>query len=143
MDHIAIMNKSWKLIPKIINGQKTIESRWYKSRFSPWNKVSKGDTVYFKNSSESITAKAKVSKVLQFDNLNLTTVRKIINNSGQQICLQNTNYRKWTPTKKYCILIFLEKPQAINKPFAIDKRGFGIGTAWITINHIETIKINS
>lgn len=69
MNHIAIMKKSWELIPKIISGEKTIESRWYKNRIAPWDRISEGDTVYFKDSGEPVSAVATVSKVLQFDNL--------------------------------------------------------------------------
>ena len=54
MDHVAIMNKSWGLIPKILSGSKTIESRWYKTKRTPWDKIAKGDTVYFKNSGEQV-----------------------------------------------------------------------------------------
>jgi len=39
MDHVAIMNKKWKLIDSIIVGQKTIESRWYKFKRDPWNEI--------------------------------------------------------------------------------------------------------
>jgi len=42
MDHVAIMKRSWGLIPKILSGEKTIESRWYKKRIPPWNRISKG-----------------------------------------------------------------------------------------------------
>ncbi|MEI7477466.1 MAG: hypothetical protein WCJ81_02865 [bacterium] len=39
MDHVAIMKKSRKLIPKIVSGEKTIESRWYQTKRAPWNTV--------------------------------------------------------------------------------------------------------
>jgi len=35
MDHVAIMKKSWKLTEKILSGEEKIESRWYKSKYSP------------------------------------------------------------------------------------------------------------
>ena len=38
MEHLAIMKKSWKLLPKILKGEKKIEARWYVSRVCPWNK---------------------------------------------------------------------------------------------------------
>lgn len=66
MDHVAIMRKSWGLLPKILSGEKTIESRWYMARYAPWNRIEKGDIVYFKNSGEPVTVKAEVSKVMQF-----------------------------------------------------------------------------
>lgn len=32
MEHVAIMKKSWGLTRKILSGEKTIESRWYRFR---------------------------------------------------------------------------------------------------------------
>ena len=78
MDHVAIMKNDWGLLPKILNGQKTIESRWYQTRRAPWNKVSAGDLIYFKNSGEKIIACAKVNKVLQFENLDREKVNDIL-----------------------------------------------------------------
>ena len=71
MEHVAIMKRSWGLIPKILNGSKTVESRWYQRRYAPWNKIKKGEKIYFKDSAEPVTIKAEVSKVLQFSDLSL------------------------------------------------------------------------
>lgn len=133
MDHVAIMSKQFgDLISKILNKEKTIESRWSKNKISPYNKTKSGDTVYFKNSGEPIIAKAKVSKVLQFDNLNHKKFEYIIKNFGKQICLQNTKYDAWYKSKNYITLIFLTDPQTV-KPFNVDKSGFGSGCAWMTL----------
>ena len=43
--------------------------------------------------------------------------------------------------KKYCMLIFLKNPIEIT-PFEIDKTGFGIMSAWITVEDISRIKLN-
>lgn len=143
MDHVAIMNKSWKLIDKIISHKKTIESRWYKVKVSPWNKINKGDFVYFKDAGEKVTAKAEVSKVLQFDNLTEEKIKDLINKYGGEgnICFSNSeNAFEWAKNKKYCVLIFLENPQRII-PFEIDKKGFGNACAWMTIKNIKDIKL--
>ena len=142
MDHVAIMNKKWRLIEKILSGEKTIESRWYKARFAPWGRIKSGDTVYFKNSGEKVIAKASVKKVLQFDNLTLAKVKRIIKEYGKGICLQNKNVSEWVAGKKYCILIFLEKPQRLARPFAINKSGFGNAAAWLCTDEIERIRLN-
>ena len=39
MDHLAIMNPKRKLIPKILSGEKTIESRRYMMKVAPRNKI--------------------------------------------------------------------------------------------------------
>lgn len=48
VDHVAILNKKKALITKIVSGQKEIESRRYKARRAPRDKIAAGDTVYFK-----------------------------------------------------------------------------------------------
>jgi len=139
MEHLAIMNKSWKLIPKILAGEKTIESRWYKAKFPPWDKIKRGDTVYFKNSGEPVTARAKVSNVIQFENLSPKIITNIVKKYGKAICLQDANYKKWVNGKKYCILIFLKNPEKI-QPFNINKAGYGMSAAWITVDNMNKIK---
>lgn len=143
MDHIAIMNKKLGLISKILSGEKTIESRWYVSKKAPWNRIKQSDKVYFKNSGSLVTAKADVKKVLQFSDLNFDKVKQIMDEYGGtgKISLMNKDPElKLSKGKKYCILVFLENPKEI-KPFNINKKGFGIGCAWICINNINKIII--
>jgi ASC-1-like (ASCH) protein len=66
MDHVAILRKSSQLLEKILAGEKKIESRLCSARFSPWDRISTGDTIYFKYSGMPVEAKAKVKKVRQF-----------------------------------------------------------------------------
>ena len=82
MDHVAIMKKSWGLIPKILDGRKKIESRWGINKCAPWGKVKVGDTVYFKNSGGPVTAIAKVSRIREFEDLDSKKVRVILGKYG-------------------------------------------------------------
>jgi len=142
MHHLAIMKKSWGLLPKILTGEKTIESRWYKNRCSPWDKIRGGEIVYFKNSGESVTVKAEVSKVLQFSDLNQKKVREILDKYGGKDGLgmeETGKYYKIFKDKNYCLLVFLKNPRKI-KPFGIDKKGFGLMSSWIAVDNINKIK---
>ncbi len=142
MDHVAVMKKAWGLTPKILSGQKKVESRWYKTKHPPWNKIRVGETVYFKDSGEPVTLKATVEKVLQFEDLTPTKVRELLDQYGQDDGIEKADREKFwqiLKDKKYCLLIYLTNPTTV-KPFAIDKRGFGAMAAWITtpdINHIK------
>jgi len=142
MEHLAIMKKSWRLTEKILSGQKKIESRWYKARFSPWDKIKSGETVYFKDSGEPVTIKAEVDKVIQLSDLTPDKVKEILYKYSQAIGLGLDSipecYERFKE-KKYCVLVFLKNPQNIN-PFDIDKSGFGIMSAWITVDNINRIK---
>lgn len=142
MEHIAIMKKSWRLTQKILRGEKTIESRWYRSRRVPWDRIQIGDVVYFKDSGESVTIKAKAIKVLQFSGLDPKKVKEILIQYGSDDGIEKNKileYYNRFKNKKYCILIFLSNPKKII-PFEINKIGFGAMVAWITVNDVERIK---
>ncbi|OHA69223.1 MAG: hypothetical protein A3B24_00330 [Candidatus Wildermuthbacteria bacterium RIFCSPLOWO2_01_FULL_48_16] len=142
MEHIAIMRKSWGLTEKILDGEKTIESRWYLVKYKPWDCIKKGETVYFKDSGEPVRIKAEVNKVLQFTDLTPKRVKEILDEYGDDDGLDKKRipeFFKRFKDKKYCMLIFLKNPQKI-KPFDIDKSGFGALSAWITINNVSRIK---
>jgi len=143
MEHVAIMRKSWELVPKILTGQKKIESRWYKTKYPPWDKIKKGETVYFKDSGEPVTVKTKVDKVIQISELNPKRVKEILDKYAKPDGLGINEIPKFFEMfkhKKYCILIFLKNPEKI-KPFDIDKSGFGYMSSWLTIEDINKIKV--
>ena len=141
------MKKSWGLLPKILTGEKKIESRWYDNRYSPWNKIKKGDIVYFKDSGEPVTIKTEVDKVIQYENLTPAKARQILKEYGQKDGLGINDIPKFYKrfkNKKYCILVFFRNPKQI-KPFDIDKTGFGLMSAWLCVDNVNRIKrkINS
>ena len=144
MDHVAIMNKSWKLIPKILSGQKRIESRWYVARSAPWNRIRAGDTVYFRDSGMPVTAKAGVDKVLQLENYSGEELREILDSyhgtGGISFASGKDEIFEWAIQKKYCILIFLKNPVAV-APFKVDKSGFGNACAWMCVNDIRSVML--
>lgn len=142
MEHIAIMRKSWGLTKKILKGKKKIESRWYSAKCSPWNRIKAGETVYFKDSGEPVTIKAEVEKVLQFSELTSEKVKQILQEYGPEdgLCIEDIpKFFERFKNKKYCILIFLKNPEKV-EPFDIDKTGFGLMSAWISVKDVEKLK---
>lgn len=145
MDHVAIMKKSWGLIPKILSGEKTIESRWYQTRRAPWGKIKAGERVYFKNSGEPVTVRTTTSKVLQFEDLTPKKVRQIFRKYIRADGIARGEEKKFFTrfkSKKYCILVFLKNAVHV-RPFHVDKRGFGMMAAWIMVDDIKRIKRKS
>jgi ASC-1-like (ASCH) protein len=122
MDHLAIMNPKRKLIPKILSGEKTIESRWYMMKVAPRDKIWTGDTVYFKDAGQMVTASATVAKVLQYDYYTDEDLHEILNTYADDIAFYSPldEVYLWAKSKHYCVLIFLKYPKKI-LPFAIDK----------------------
>lgn len=141
MEHVAIMDKKFGFIPKILDGQKSIESRWYMHKSCPWDQIHNGDMIYFKNSGEAVCAKAVVSKVMQFTDLKPEKIDNLLQRFGHSIGLtsnQIPTFEARICKKKYAILIFLEKPEKIST-FNINKTGFGAMSAWISIEDINRI----
>lgn len=131
--HVAIMKRSWGLLPKILSGEKKIESRWYLNKSRPWGKISSGDEVHFKNSGEPVTVKAVVDKVLSFENLTPTKVKEILEKYGKDDGIAKEDipyYYNLFKTKRYCLLIFLKKVEKV-APFNVNKTGFGAMAAWL------------
>lgn len=150
MDHIAILRKAKitkddNLLEDILAGTKTIESRWYVNKISPWNKIRAGDVIYFKETGCPVTAVAETDRVLQYADLNPKIVRDIIRNYGKQIVprIKENAFLSWAKNetgKRYCILIFLKNVKKI-APFNINKTGFGISSAWLVVGDITNVRI--
>ncbi len=140
MQHLAILDKKRKLLAKIISGEKTIESRWYKSKINPWDKIKAGETVYFKESGDPVSVRATVQEVMQFY-MPKANVTELIKKYGKEICFSNPESQvvEWCGQRKYAILIRLKEVQKI-EPFAINKKGFGLMAAWISLPEIEAIR---
>ena len=137
------MRKNWKLLPKILSGEKRIESRWYVAKYPPWGRIQVGDTVYFKDAGEPVTVKAEVEKVLSFSDLNTPKVREILNQYGNADGLEKEKIPEFVElfkNKHYCLLIFLKSPKEI-APFEINKAGFGSACAWMCVGDIKKVKI--
>jgi len=142
MEHLAIMNKSWGLIPKILRGEKTIESRWYSRKIAPWDAISTGDLIYFKDAGRPVTARAEVSAVQQFSDLNPDRIRNLLDDYIERIGFQRSiidDFMERIQGKRYGILVSLQNPREI-EPFEIDKTSFGIGSAWLTVESIDKLR---
>ena len=136
------MRKSWGLTCKILTGEKKIESRWYHAKYPPWDRIHPDDTVYFKDSGEPVTIRAKVAKVIQFSDLTPRKVGEILRTYGKLDGLGIQDIPKFAARfkdKKYCILIFLKNVQKIQS-FEIDKSGYGNMAAWITVRSVASMR---
>jgi len=138
MDHVAILSsKDW--LDKIISGEKTIESRWTKNKIAPFEKISKGDKIYFKVSGKPVSAAANVCSVSFFNNPGAEGIRKILEKYSRQIGVEMSFYNQ-VKNKRYCTLIKINNARKIS-PFTIDKKGYGNSVAWITVGDINKIRI--
>jgi ASC-1-like (ASCH) protein len=142
MEHVAIMKKSWSLTKKILDGRKKIESRWYKTKHKPWGSIKKGETIYFKDSGEPVSLMAEVDRIIQFSGLTPKKVKEILEKHASAAGIEKnevSGFFKRFRNSRYCILVFLKNPRKI-RPFDIDKTGFGIMSAWLTVNSVKGLK---
>lgn len=143
MEHVAILNPKMAKVDDVLSGYKTIESRWYKNKTTPWDKIAVGDIVYFKKIGGKISARAEVQNVLQFSNYSKNEIENIYDKyAGKGKINFKTSKEdlvKYAMNKKYIILIFLTNIKSI-EPFDINKTGFGISSAWMCVKSINDIK---
>ena len=71
--HLAILTPGW--IDLILDGKKTIESRFTKVRCAPFRKVHEGDSVYLKESGGLVKGMFRVAEVETFENLNRSGIQ--------------------------------------------------------------------
>lgn len=141
MDHLAIMDPRRKLLPLILDGKKTIESRWYVHKIAPWDRIKKGDFIYFKDAGKPVTLKAIVANTIQKELLTITDATSLIQDKMEKLQFSKNALIdiSWLNGKKYGILIFLENPISV-EPFHINKKGYGSACAWISIPNIDAIR---
>lgn len=141
MHHLAILDKKRELLEKIISGEKSIESRWYKSKKTPYGMVKAGDIIFFKDSGSPVTVQATVEEALFFSDLTREKYNSILSQYADQICLKNRNIDDYIEAGyNYVSLVFLKDVREI-EPFFINKKGYGLMAAWITVEDIKQIKI--
>lgn len=140
MHHVALMKKSWMMIPKMLSGEKTIESRWYQSKQDPFNKTSPGDTIYFQNAREPVTAKANVVRVEQFTFDNDDEALDVAKKFGERIGLPDI-LPEYIMNKhpRYAVLMWVSDATVV-EPFEIDRTGYPIGSGWFCIEDINLIR---
>lgn len=127
MYHLAILRQPF--LNMILDGTKTIESRFSYNKIIPFGKVEKGDVIYLKLSGGKVIAKAKVDNV-QFYNLTPEIVEEIRVKYGRDI--GTDRFEDWTSTtkKKYCTLMWLKDIEKIS-PITVAPSH---GSAWFLLD---------
>ena len=111
----------------MLEGKKTIESRFSKNKIIPYNQITKDDIVIVKKSSGNVLAYFKIKEVLFFD-LNTISIEEIKSKYNKQLCVDETF---WISKKNsnYATLIIIDNLFKLN-PFHINKKGM---QTWIKL----------
>ena len=124
--HIAIMREPY--LGYVLDGSKTIESRFSKNKCPPWKKVDTGDIIYFKKSGGKIVARASVMKVI-YIKLTKEKLERILHEIGDKLKI-NDEFINEKKDSAYCTLIWLSGVTKI-EPISFEKKD---RRAWIVLN---------
>lgn len=116
--HLAILQEPY--LSFIINGRKTIESRFSKNKIIPYKSVLPGDIILLKRSSGNVEAACTV-KNTWFFKMDAQTVDRIRDEFGKALCIDDESYWKDKIAKSsYGSLLEIENVVKI-EPFKVSK----------------------
>ncbi len=128
--HLAILKKPY--VDAIIEGRKTVESRFYKTRHKWLSQIGAGDKLFLKASSGPVMATAIVASVKHFDNLTARQIAGLQKQYNQQI-IGDEQYWQDKKSSRCGALIWLKDVQRIT-PRAIRKFDW---RAWVVLTKAE------
>lgn len=123
--HLGIFSEPY--LTYMLEGKKTIESRFSKNKIVPYNQITKDDVVIVKKSSGNVLGYFTIKDVLFFD-LNTISIGEIKSKYNKQLCVDETF---WISKKNsnYATLIIIDKLFKL-KPFHVSKKGM---QTWIKL----------
>lgn len=124
--HLGIFSEPY--LTYMLEGKKTIESRFSKNKIAPYNKITKDDIVIIKKSSGNIIGYFTIKDVLFFD-LRITSIEKIKDKYEKQLCV-NESFWNNKKDSNYATLIIIDKIIELES-FHINKKGM---QTWVVLN---------
>jgi ASC-1-like (ASCH) protein len=128
--HLAILKKPY--LDSILNGRKTIESRFYQTKHKWLAQVSSGDKLFLKASSGPVMATAAIAAVKYFDNLTAQQIADLKKQYNQHILGDNLYWQE-KKNARFGILCWLKDVKPIAPRF-ISKADW---RAWVVLTQNE------
>ena len=128
--HLVVLKKPY--LDAILDGRKRIESRFTKTRRSPFGQVLAGDKLFLKLSSGPVCAVASVAAVKNFQNLTPKQILQLKQRYNHYICGSEKYWRSKADCK-FGFLVWLEGARAI-EPVRIGKKDW---RAWVVLTEKE------
>ncbi len=133
--HLAILTPGW--IDLILDGKKTIESRFTKVRCAPFGQVNANDIVYLKESGGLVKGMFRVAQVETFENLTIGQICDLFYKEYREqifstdvAASMHDPPDKWL-NAKHATLIHVSDPIAFDDPFPFPKRD---PRAWVVLD---------
>ena len=132
--HVAIFTEPY--LTYLIEGKKTVESRFSVNKISPYGKVHEGDLVLVKKGGGPVVALFKAGRVRFYSKLNVSKLKTIENEFAKNICSTNDpDFWKNRENSKFATLVEVSAVKQV-EPFAVGKSD---RTAWSIVQN----KVNS
>lgn len=129
MKHLAIF--AGDAAELILQGKKTVESRFSKFKIAPFGMISAGDLVYIKPSGKDIIGQFRVKKVITYDGLDLNDLSNLRKRYGWQLGV-GKDYWQQKGDARYGTLIFIgEVDPFITAPIKINKKDL---RGWVVLD---------
>jgi len=128
--HLAIFTQPF--LDLLLDGEKTIESRFSKVRCAPYGQITEGDLVFCKESGGPVRGQFIAGPVLSFHNVDDRKMREIAAQYGTAICA-NADLNFWRDRwgKSYVTLIAVTAPTRYRLPKQVHKRD---RRGWVPMN---------
>ena len=143
MDHIVYLDYKAKELYNLTIGKKSMIIRGAMGRKVPYDRVFKGDTLYFVENKGDllVKAKAKALDVYFSDKLSREDSFKMIDKYQNKLML-NTALKKRFAGKRYLTLININDFVLLEHPFEIDKSEYSNMDDWLIVKEINTVMVN-
>jgi ASC-1-like (ASCH) protein len=102
--HVAVFREPY--LRFILEGQKTIETRFSKNACAPYQKVAEGDVILLKRTGSAALGVCLVEKVW-FHRVNATSLKAIRTKFGKAICAENSSFWDVRKSAVYATLILV------------------------------------
>jgi ASC-1-like (ASCH) protein len=128
--HLAILKKPY--LDAIVQGRKTVESRFYRTRHKWLSQISAGDKLFLKASAGPVMATAIVAAVKGFDNLTPRQIAELKKRYNQHVAGDDLFWQE-KMNSKFGVLVWLKDVRRI-APKMITKADW---RAWVVLTKTE------
>jgi hypothetical protein len=125
--HLAVMIEPY--LRFVLDGTKTVESRFSVNRCAPYDRVEKDDVVLFKKSGGPIVALSRVAEVW-FYCLDQDSWKDIKDGFGSALAVQDPSFWEQRQKASFATLMLLQDVRPIN-PVSFEKRD---RRGWVVLN---------
>lgn len=135
--HLVFIDKTSKKMDKIFNHKKTMIVKGSTTKKNPYSKIKANDRLYFieKDGTNKIRGEARVSNVINTDELNKEEALELIISHQDKLCLTASDIKKWSSKPFLSLISFDDVKQTT--PYKIEECDYVNLNDWIIIEEKE------